>query len=66
MSAEIENEIKAINKYGREADKIAITNLLDCILLVSYNVQRRVISKFFSIDFILVFIGSYQRMHFVW
>ena len=48
------------------ADKIAITNLLDYILLVSYDVERRVILKFFSIDFILEFIGSCQQMHFVW
>ena len=29
---EMENKIKAINKDGREEDKTAITNLLDCIL----------------------------------
>ena len=63
---EMENEIKAINKDGREEDKIAITNLLGCILFVSNHVQRRLISEFFSIYFIGVFYGSCQLMHFIW
>jgi len=58
------NKMNAMINYGIEEDKIAISNQLDYILLLSYHVQRgRLILEFFPIYY-KVFDGSCQFMHF--
>ena len=58
------NKMNEMINYGKEEDKIAISNQLDYTLLLSYHVQRgRLILEFFPIYY-KVFDGSCQFMHF--